>query len=367
MAQSGPETIASQDVAMGWIIQLLALINALLADRSRLALENVALRQQLAVLRRSVNRAKIDDSDRIFWILMRRLLDSWRDTLLIVKPETVIKWHRKGWRYYWRRKSQRGKPGRPKIDSEVIELIQRMSRDNATWGAPRIQSELSLLGHESAGSTVAKYMVRHPRQPSQTWRTFLANHMSVTAACDFFVVPTLTFKSLYCFVVLLHDRRRISHANVTRHPTDEWTARQILEAFPGDGLVPKYMHRDRDSIYGSTFLRTSATLSITQVISARKSPWQNPFAERVIGSIRRECTDHTRPSRASARWVPAIPLGERHLSEVLRNYATYYNESRTHLSLNRNSPLPRAVNAGPGEVVAIPHLGGLHHRYTRAA
>ncbi len=242
-----------------------------------------------------------------------------------------------------------------------------MSRDNATWGAPRIHSELALLGHEIAESTVDKYMVRRPRQPSPSWRTFIANHMSVAAACDFFVVPTLTFKALYCFVVLSHDRRRILHINVTRHSTDEWTSRQILEAFPGDALVPQYLHRDRDSIYGNAFQRTLAVLGIKQVISAKKSPWQNPYAERVIGSIRRECTDHTRPSRARARWVPAIPLGERHLSRVLRRYATYYNESRTHLALNCNSPLPRPIEDGVGQIVATPHLGGLHHRYARAA
>ncbi|MHC4898439.1 MAG: integrase core domain-containing protein [Planctomycetota bacterium] len=261
---------------MHWITLLLALINELLADRSRLALENVALRQQVAVLKRSVKRAKIDDSDRIFWILMRRLLDSWRETLLIVKPETVIKWHRKGWKYYWRRKSQRGTPGRPKIDPEVIELIRRMSRDNITWGAPKIQSELALLGRTVAVFTVAKYMIRPPKEPSQNWRTFLANHMSVAAACDFFVVPTLTFKALYCFVVLSHERRRIIHVHVTRHPTDEWTARQILEAFPGDGFVPKYLHRDQDSIYASAFRRTMSVLGITEVISARQSPGRTP-------------------------------------------------------------------------------------------
>lgn len=209
---------------MLWITHLLGLINGLLADRSRLALENVALRQQIVVLKRGVKRARIEDSDRVFWILMRKLLDSWRETLLIVKPDTVIRWHRRGWRYFWRRQSQRGTPGRPKIDPDITELIRRMSSDNATWGAPRIRSELALLGHEIAESTVAKYMVRHPKEPSQTWRTFLANHMSVTAACDFFVVPTLTFKPLYCFVVLSHDRRKIVHVNVTRHPTDQWTA-----------------------------------------------------------------------------------------------------------------------------------------------
>ena len=171
-----------------------------------------------------------------------------------------------------------------------------MSRDNVTWVAPRIQSELALLGYDVAESTVAKDMVRRPAKPSQGWRTFLANHMSVTAACDFFVVPTLTYKSLYCFVVLSHDRRRILHINVTQHPTDEWTARQLLEAFPGDSRLPKYLHRDRDSVYGGTVRRTLHVLGIRQVISAKKSPWQNPFAERVIGSIRRECTDHIIPS-----------------------------------------------------------------------
>ncbi len=179
--------------------------------------------------------------------------------------------------------------------------------------------------------------------------------MSVAAACDFFVVPTLTFKALYCFVVLSHDRRRIVHVNVTRHPTDEWTAQQIVEAFPGDGSEPRYLHRDQDTIYGGMFRRKVDVLGITEVISAKQSPWQNPFAERVIGSIRRDCTDQI------------IALGERHLVGVLRRYVIYYNESRTHLSLEGNSPLPRQAEEGPGDVIAIPHLGGLHHRYTRAA
>ena len=171
----------------------------------------------------------------------------------------------------------------------------------------------------------------------------------------FLRVPTLTFRALDCFVVVSHERRRIVHVNVTHHPTDEWTARQILEAFPGDDFVPKYLHRDRDSIYGGAFRKTMSILGINPVISAKQSPWQNPFAERVIGSIRRECTDHI------------IPLGERHLARVLRRYATYYNESRTHLALDRNSPSPRLVEKGNGDVIAIPHLAGLHHRYARGA
>ena len=198
-------------------------------------------------------------------------------------------------------------------------------------------------------------MVRHAKTPSQTWRTFLANHMNTAAACDFFVVPSLTFKPLYGFVVLSHVRRRIVHVNVTRHPTDEWTAQQIVEAFPGDGEVPRYLHRDRDSIYGRMFKKKLAAMGIEEVVSARKSPWQNPYVERVIGSIRRECTDHI------------IALGERHLLQTLLNYRTYYNQARAHLCLDRNSPSPRLVKDGSGDVIATPHLGGLHHRYDRAA
>lgn len=340
---------------MPWLPHFLALISSLVTDRSRLALENVALRQQIVVLKRSVKRARIEDSDRIFWILMRRLLDTWRDTLMIVEPETVIAWHRKGWRYYWGRKSKQGKSGRPPIDSEIIELIRRMSKENVTWGAPRIRSELALLGHEVAESTVAKYMIRHKKEPSQAWRTFLANHMSVAAACDFFVVSSLTFKPMYCFVVLTHVRRKIVHFNVTQHPTDEWTAQQLAEAFPGDGDMPRYLHRDRDSIFGRKFKKRIEAMGIEEVISARKSPWQNPYAERVIGSIRRECTDHI------------IALGELHLLRTLLAYQKYFNEARCHMSLEGNAPEPRPLEDGLGTVVATPHLGGLHHRYGRAA
>jgi len=238
---------------------------------------------------------------------------------------------------------------------EVIHLIRSMSIENALWGAPRIQTELSLLGHDVAESTVAKYMVaRENRTPSQSWRTFLANHMNVSAACDFFTVPTLTFKVLYVFVVLSHDRRRIVHLNVTKHPTAEWTAQQITEAFPG-GDEPRYLHRDRDATYGDVFRKRIAAMGIHEIVNAKQSPWQNPFAERAIGSIRRECLDHF------------IPLGESHLRRVLRRYAEYYNRARCHLSLEGNAPEPREVESGTRPVRAIPHLGELHHRYTRAA
>jgi transposase InsO family protein len=337
---------------MSGLRHLALLVRLLIEDRQRLALENIALRHQLAVLKRSVKRAKIHDSDRMFWILMKKMLADWRDAVHFVKPETVVAWHRKGFRYYWRRKSK-SKPGRPPISMAVIYLIRRMSQENTTWGAPKIAAELALLGHVVADSTVAKYMVKvRTPDPSQRWGTFLRNHMDVTAACDFFVVPTATFKMLYVFVVLSHARREILHVNVTEHPTAAWTARQILEAFPGE--VPRLLLHDRDGIYGWEFNRMVDALKIHQIRSAPRSPWQNPFVERVIGSIRRDCTDHV------------IPFGRQHLLRVMREYVEYYNGSRPHQSLDRNSPIPRRVET-VGEVCARPVLGGLHHRYFRAA
>ena len=261
--------------------------------------------------------------------------------------------HRKGFRYYWRRKS-RAKPGRPPIGMKIILLIRRMSQESVLWGAPRITAELALLGHEVAESTVAKYMVRHRKDtPSQAWKTFLANHMDVTAACDFFVVPTLTLNLLYGFVVLSRDRRRILHVNVTANPTAKWTAQQLIEAFPYDSK-PRYLLRDNDGIYGWELQRCVEALGIDEVPSAPKSPWQNPYVERVIGTHRRECLDHI------------IPVNERHMLRVLHEFVAYYHESRVHQSLGGNAPEPREV-AFIGDVVATPVLGGLHHRYSRAA
>ena len=192
--------------------------------------------------------------------------------------------------------------------------------------------------------------------PARTWRTFLRNHLCSTAACDFFVVPTVTFRLLYSFVVLAHERRRIVHFNVTFHPSAVWTAQQIVEAFPADGDEPKHLLRDRDSIYGEEFHRRVQRMGIEQVVTARRSPWQNPYGERVIGSVRRECTDRV------------IVFGEQHLRKILLSYQNYYDEARTHLSLERNSPVPRSVEPpSMGQVVAIPQVGGLHHRYARAA
>ena len=281
--------------AMSFLVQLLTVFRALVGDRNRLVLENLALRQQLAVLRRSVNRPRLQDSDRIFWILLRRLLRNWRESLLIVNPETVVRWHRKGWRYYWRRKSQPKMLGRPPISFKLIHLIRKMSLQNVTWGAPRIQSELALLGHDVAESTVAKYMVKKsdPKR-RQDWQTFLHNHLGSTIACDFFTVPSITFKRLFCFVVLSHARRRILHVGVTKNPTAEWTSQQLRRAVT-NGLRAKYLIHDRDKTYGEAFHDEVEAHDLEEVLIGRRCPWQNGYVERVIGTIRRECTDHIIP------------------------------------------------------------------------
>jgi transposase InsO family protein len=230
-----------------------------------------------------------------------------------------------------------------------------MSRENPLWGVPRIQAELHLLGYEVAESTVAKYRVRSHKPPSQTWKSFLRNHAGQIAAIDFFAVPTVTFNVLYTFVVLLHDRRQVVHFNVTAHPTAVWTAQQIIEAFPEEA-VPRFLLRDRDQIYGEYFRCRVVGMGIEEVVTAAQSPWQSPYAERLIGSIRRECVDHL------------IVLNEKELRRILREYFDYYNEVRPHQSLEKNSPLGREIELPTkGRVISIPQVGGLHHRYRRAA
>lgn len=331
-----------------------ALLVVFIKSRASLAAENLALRQQLAVFKRSVKRPQLRRRDRIFWAWLSRLWPGWNTVLVIVKPETVIRWHRQGFRLYWRWKSRK-KNGRPSVELEIRKLIRRMSRENPTWGAPRIRSELRLLGHDVAKSTVAKYMTKQRRPPSQTWRTFLTNHASEIAAIDFFVVPTVTFRLLFGFVVLLHERRQIVHFNVTDHPSAAWTAQQVIEAFPFDE-APKYLLRDRDPIYGDEFVARVHGMGVEETLTAPHSPWQNPYAERLIGSIRRECLDHV------------IVLNEEHLRRILRKYFAYYHVDRPHMSLESNSPTERQVEPPQsGRIVALPRVGGLHHRYTRAA
>jgi len=340
---------------MSLVSSIWLLLRAVLLPRAAIAAENLALRQQLGVLRRSAKRPRLRQRDRVFWVWLSRLWADWQSSLVIVKPETVIRWHRKGFRLYWGWKSRKQKPSRPKVDAEIRQLIRRMARENPTWGAPRIQSELALLGYMVAESMVAKYMKRQPKPPSQTWRTFLENHVPDIVAVDFFVVATVSCRLLYRFLVLRHDRRRVVHFNVTAHPTARWTAQQVVEAFPYDE-APRFLIRDHDGIYGQDFRDRIKHFGIEEVIIAYRSPWQSPYVERLIGSIRRECLDRV------------IVLNEARRHRSLRAYFAYYHEARTHLSLDRNAPIPRMVEPpSRGRVIAIPQVGGLHHRYTRAA
>jgi putative transposase len=336
---------------------LASLISTLLVTfRSRLALqaEILALRHQLNVIQRSAHsRRRLRLSDRIFWVWLSRLWTDWRSALLIVKPETVIRWHRLGFRLYWRWKSRC--PGRPDTERKIRELIRKMCISNPTWGAPRVHGELLKLGINVSQSTVSKYMIRHRKPPSQSWRTFLENHVKQLISVDFFVVPTIDFKLLFVFLVLSHDRRRVLPFNVTEHPTAEWAAAQLVQAFPWD-TAPRYLLRDRDRIYGDTFRIQAAGMQITEVLTAPQSPWQSPYIERLIGSIRRECLDHL------------IILGAESLRRILRSYFAYYHDSRCHLSLDKDSPEPREVQpVDKGIIVEIPKVGGLHHRYERRA
>jgi transposase InsO family protein len=330
-------------------------LRSFFVGRLALAAENLAWRQQLALLQRTAPPPRLHRWDRLFWVWLSRLWRGWRSALVVVKPETVLRWHRAGFRLYWRWKSGGGSSGRPMIPRSVIALIQRMAGENPTWGAPRIRAELHLLGHDLAESTVAKYLPRGRKPPSQTWKTFLKNHVGSLASIDFFVVPTATFRLLFGFVVLCHKRRRVVHFNVTAHPTAAWVAQQLREAFPFDE-APRYLIRDRDSTYGPEVRQCLRNLGIEEVVIAPSSPWQNPYVERLIGSIRRECLDHV------------IVLNERHLLRILRSYFAYYHEARCHQSLDANAPNPRAVEPPEwGEVVAEPMVGGLHHRYRRCA
>ena len=231
-------------------------------------------------------------------------LFGWREAIVIVRPETVIAWRRRKFREYWTRLSRSGKPGRPAISPEIRDLIRRMSSANPLWGSPHIVGELSKIGIDLRKSTVEKYMVRRRRPPSQTWRSFLKNHIEDIVAVDFFIVPTVRNQVLFVFLVLAHERRRILHFNITMSPTAEWTAQQIVNAFPWDE-APRYLLRDRDGIYGDALKHRVSGMGIEQVITAPRSPWQNLYVERLIGSTRRECLDHV------------IVMNERHLRRIL--------------------------------------------------
>ena len=302
-----------------------------------------------------MKRPRLTKTDRLFWVFLSRIWRDWADVLFVVKPETVISWHRKGFKLFWRWKSRRRNRGRPRVAHDIRDLIRRMSRENPTWGAPRIHGELLKLGIEVSPASVSKYMVRHRKPPSQTWKTFLRNHMSDMASIDFFTMPTATFRILCACIILTHARRRVVHFNITDSPSAVWTGQQVIEAFPWD-TAPRYLLRDRDGKYGHEFVSRVRLMGIEQVKTAPRSPWQNCFVERLIGAIRRDCLDHV------------IVINEQHLRRILKEYFLYYHRSRTHLSLGKDCPVPRAVDPPEmGKVIALPQVGGLHHRYTRRA
>ncbi len=332
---------------------LLTTVASAFHTRASLRLENLALRHQLTVYQRSAVKPRIQSVDRVFWSWLSRVWSGWRGALAFVQPRTIITWQRKRFRDHWARLSEKRKPGRPPVSPEIRQLIRRMSKANPHWGSPRIVGELEKIGITVAKSTVEKYMVRKRKPPSLTWRAFLSNHAKDLVSIDFFVVPTVRFEVLFVLIVLARHRRRIVHFGVTQHPTAEWTAQQIVNAFPWDE-APSYLLRDRDSIYGAHFRKRVKNMGIEEVLIAARSPWQNPFVERVIGSIRRDCLDH------------AIVFSQEHLRRILRSYFAYYHDWRTHLSLSMDCPEPRAVQpAKAGDIIEIPEVGGSHHHYER--
>jgi transposase InsO family protein len=333
------------------LLRLLGIfVIGLFKSRRRLEAENLFLRHQLSIaLRRAPSRLRLRGSDRALLVWMTRLWPSLLGAAQVVQPETILRWHRAGFTAFWRWKSRK-RAGRPKIDRELRDLIRRMSKENPKWGASRIQGELLMLGFEVAQSTVSKYMVQGG-SPSQSWKTFFRNHAQAIAAIDLFVVPTLTFERLFAVLVLGHGGRQLLWFAVTRHPTAEWLARQITDAFPW-ASAPAYLVRDNDRAYGAAFRSRVRAMGIRDRPISPGSPWQNPYVERLVGTVRRECLDRV------------LVFGEAHLRQILSSYAVYYNEIRTHLALGKDAPLGRAVQR-TGVIVAIPILSGLHHHYVR--
>jgi putative transposase len=326
-----------------------AILSATFKDRADLVAENLTLRHQLACFAKGRKRPKLRPVDRFLWTLLARWWSRWRDALVMVKPATVVTWHRKGFRLFWRWKSRPRRPGRPPNTSEVRKLIEEMAQTNVGWGVPRIHGELRKLGIQVSEATVSRYMPKRPAPPGagQRWSAFLANHLRETLAIDFAVVPTITFGLMYVFFVLSLDRRRILHFNVTKHPTASWTAHQVVQAC--DFETPgRYLLRDNDLIYGQEFRQRMERLGLEQIRTALRSPWQNGYAERWVRSLRRDCLDHV------------IAINERQLRCVIREYVEYYHADRSHLGLDKDTPDGREFEPPEvGKIVALPRVGGL--------
>jgi transposase InsO family protein len=346
------------------MLRLLKLLFDLLVrsvrSRRDLLLENLALRQQLAVLKRRHPQPRFAAPEKLFWVMLRRLWPEWKRTLILVQPETVVRWHKAEFKLYWTWLSRhRNRAGRKCVSKKLRDLIFRMVAENPTWGAPRIHGEVKMLGFDISERTVLRWMRKAPRspEPAKRWATFLSNHHEAIAAMDFFTVPTLTFGVLYCFYVIAHDRRRILHCSVTKHPTSAWVVQQLREAFPYDS-APGYLIFDRGAQFNEEMIDSMKIFGIRPKRTSFRSPWQNGVAERWVGNCRRDLLDHV------------IVLNERHLKRLMNEYVRYYHDDRTHLALAKETPAGREAvcDSGAGsKVIAMPRLGGLHHRYDLAA
>jgi hypothetical protein len=322
-------------------------------NKIQLLLEVIMLAKQLEIYQQTDPKLKIKRTDQMFFILMMDWLSNWKERLFIVKPDTVIKWHRTAFKFYWRWKSQH-KEGRPKVSREVIALIKQMANENSDWGAPRIHGELLKLGFDISESTVQRNMPKKgKRNNGQNWKTFLQNHSKEIISIDFLNIPTINFKLIHVLVVIEHHRRKLIHFNVTKNPTAEWCIQQIRNIL-FDYDTPKYLIRDRDGKYGNLFNGIIEHFGIDPIVTSYRSPWQNGYVERVIGSIKRECLDHV------------VILNENHLRNILDDYVSYYNKYRTHLGINKDSPEERPVQS-EGEIYKVPAVNGLHHVYFRKA
>jgi putative transposase len=339
---------------------LLGTLTDLARSKSELVAENALLRQQLIILRRQVKRPACTKTDRMLLVLLARIVRTWKQALLIVQPETLLRWHRQGFQLYWKYKS-RAVSLKPRLSQETISLIQAMARDNRLWGAERIRGELLKLGIHVCKRTIQKYMraVRTTKPRGQTWATFLQNHTKDIWACDFLQVPDLFFRSLFAFFVIDLHSRRVIHVGATRSPTDAWTAQQLREATPF-GQGPKYLIHDRDSKFGSRFARVAATSGIKLLKTPYHTPRANAICERFQGSVRRECLDHL------------LILQEKQLHRVLHAYVAYFNQARPHQGIGQQIPEQKAGSSCAttpkgSKVVAVPILAGLHHDYRKAA
>jgi putative transposase len=335
-----------------FILALLAAVRVFFRSRHDTAMEILALRHQVAVLKRKRPRPRLKRLDRLFWTTLRRVWSQWAEVLLVVKPETVVGWA--GFRLFWRWRS-RARGGRPKTTAEIRALIHRLAEENPTWGAPKVHGELQKLGLVVSERSVARYLrcVQRRGDPGKSWLTFLTNHREVIVAFDFFTVPTVTFQLLYCFFVIAHERRKILHFNVTQHPTAEWVVQQLREAFPEAGAY-RYVILDRDAKFDAGVVAFLQATGLQAKRTSIRSPWQNGMAERWVGGCRRELLDYV------------IPLNEEHLRRLVRDYVSYFHEDRIHESLGKDTPNRRPVERKPSPqatVISNARLGGLHHRY----